>query len=316
MTDTPLPHPTTAEPEGGGSIFGPVHLTRAIIIATGIVFAVIFYHAARWLPWPSEPGFRGSLAQPPVALGGFFVAIILLVVCTFAGTFVAGKRWFLAGLMTATAGLGTWSVRGGTMAAVLFNAQNSGANQTVFLQMLGELIVFFGVIAALWNLIWNADRGTKAIAADVTTSAKDESRSTGAALLAQSAIMLIVMLILTVTPMKKQVLTSVFLAGVISTGISETFFADRRAGRWYWIAPLLVGVIGYIAGYFSPAGLDTGDLQGALAPLTRVLPLDYASMGCAGVLFGYWWMEPEVAHATPGENEVAAQSSKTGDGAA
>ncbi|HET6246888.1 MAG TPA: hypothetical protein VFE47_04240 [Tepidisphaeraceae bacterium] len=332
MTQAPTPNSSTNP--GDRSIFGPVHLTRAIIIITAILCAVLFYYAARWVGWPSEPGFGGSMAQSK-ALLSFIVAIVLLIVCTLGGTVIAGRRWFLAGLMAATAGLSTWSVRGGTMIPVLFNAQDSGANHAVFLKMIGELVVFFGVIGGLWNLIWKAGNPLEAGSLNATSKGSsravrvgnaakvlsifsplghalqdqarlaasqppsEEGKSTGAALLAQIAIMLILTVFFVATPLKKQVLTSVFVAGVISTAIAEYFFADRKAGRWYWIAPLVVGVIGYAAGYINPAGLGVGAIQGAFGPLTRVLPLDYASMGCAGVLFGYWWMEPDGSDEPP-----------------
>jgi hypothetical protein len=348
MTDAPLPNSAASSNPGDASIFGPVHLTRVMILIVAVIFAFVFKYAALWLQWPREFGAGGSLAQPPMALGAFVAVLGLLIVCTMLGTFLLGRRWFLAGLMTATAGLTMWSIRGGTITAVLFNADNSGAGGRVFLQMIGELIVFFGVIGGLWTLVWNVtgksiadfqitpEASAKQAAtvgkikrfamfgvtpllvpttADVTNPSPrtEEGRSAGTALLVQIALMVVLMLILAVTPLKKQVLTSVFLAGLISTAVAEYFFADWSTGRWYWLAPLIVGALGYLAAYFNPAGMETGDLQGMFAPLARALPLDYASMGCAGVLFGYWWMEPDAddaANSSDGENSAPASTSR------
>jgi hypothetical protein len=333
MTDTTLSDSSGAAPDDA-SIFGPVQITRAMIAVVTILFAMAFYYAAGWIGWPSELKFRGSLAQPPMALGAFVTAIVLLIVLTIIGTLLLGRRWFLAGLMAAVAGMTTWSVRGGTMTQVLFNAENTGVGQAVYLQMLGELIVLFAVIGGIWNVIWQrsgqslttgntAGRLSVRGAAEgvaffyfagwlgraywknnrrdqtITTADDDEGRSTLIALVVQLAIMAVLLLLFVVMPMKKQVLTSVFLASLISTAVAEYFFADRKAGRWYWLAPLIVGAFGYIWGYFSPMGIEVGDLDGTFAALTRILPLDYASMGCAGVLCGYWWMEPD---AEPGDD--------------
>ncbi len=115
--------------------------------------------------------------------------------------------------------------------------------------------------------------------------------------------MTVFLLIFIATPQKKQVLAGVFVSALLSASIAENFFADRGAGRWYWAGPLIAGALGYILNSFSPAGLETGDPQGYFAPLARVLPLDYASMGCAGTLLGYWWMSPgedESAEPMPG----------------
>jgi hypothetical protein len=317
-----------------------MHLTRAMICMVAVVFAIVFKYVGQWLHWPSEYGFGGSLTQPPMRLGAFVVCLILLIFCTAVGTMILGRRWYLAGLMTATAGLAMWSVRGGTMTAVLFNADNSGAGGRVFLSLFGELVVFFGVIGGLWNLVWvnysqlfseprdsktsrvSAPRPLERIAAIymfggigsvvwqqnrqkiLKTATEHDARSSVLALLVQIVIMAILLLLLAVTPLKKQALTSVFLAGMVATAVAEYFFADRCTGRWYWLAPLIVGSFGYIAAFINPTGIETAELQGIFAPLARLLPLDYASMGCAGVLFGYWWMEPEEEERAAGDGET------------
>ena len=287
MTDAPLPASSTnADPDL--SIFGPRKMTQALLLVLTVLSCAIFSYGASFVHWPNERGVQGSLAQPPSSLFAFLMAIILLAICSMLGTWVLHRRWSMAGLMTATAGLAVWSVRGGTMSYVLFRADDSGSGARVFFQMLGELIVFFGAIAAIWNLIWTRHEQPR-----LGEDPKEPGRSAFVAVLAQAILMAIFVLILVVTPQKKQVMAGVFLAGVFSTAIAEQFFADRTAGRWYWIGPLAAGAFGYIVNSFAVAGMETGDLTGSLAPLARVLPLDYASMGCAGALLGYWWMTPD-----------------------
>lgn len=281
------------------SIFGPRRITQTLVILTVIVFCFAFHFGARLIGWPREPRFEGSLAQGPVAIGGFFAALVLLIACSAIGTLLLGRRWYLAGLMTATAGLSIWSVRGGVMTFVLMRADSSGSGNFVFIEMLLELIVFFGIIAGIWNYIWANHRPRELF----EQKDREEGRSAGAALVAQGALMTVFVLILAATAQKKQVLTAVFLAGMFSTAIAEQFFADRNAGRWYWIGPLAAGAFGYIAGFMSPAGLETGDLTGAFGPLAHVLPLDYASLGCAGSLLGYWWMMGEDEEEEPAEEK-------------
>ncbi|HWE03329.1 MAG TPA: hypothetical protein VG326_13045 [Tepidisphaeraceae bacterium] len=286
MSDAPL----SASPVNDAdlSIFGPRKMTQALLIVLIIFSCVVFSYGARFVHWPSEPGVQGSLAQPPSSLGAFLVAIVLLAVCATVGTVALHRRWSMAGLMTATAGLAVWSVRGGTMTYVLFRADDSGAGARVFFELLGELIVFFGAIGAIWNLIWKRHEEPR-LGEDPT----EPGRSALLAIVAQAVLMAIFVLILVVTPQKKQVMAGVFLAGLFSTAVAEQFFADRTAGRWYWIGPLAAGAFGYIVNSFSVAGMETGDLNGSFAPLARVLPLDYASLGCAGALLGYWWMTPD-----------------------
>ena len=59
-------------------------------------------------------------------------------------------------------------------------------------------------------------------------------------------------------------------------------------GKWYWVGPILVGLIGYIGCYMNPHGWELGQPTGTFAPLARPLPICYASFGMAGALFGYW----------------------------
>ena len=66
--------------------------------------------------------------------------------------------------------------------------------------------------------------------------------------------------------------------------------------RWYWIAPLLVGVAGYFLAWHQAAGMEIGHLSGTFAPLSRALPLDLAGMGCAGALAGHWFNSSEMDH--------------------
>ncbi|HZK82509.1 MAG TPA: hypothetical protein VFC46_15610 [Humisphaera sp.] len=287
MINAPLPaSPTNADADH--SIFDPRKITQALLLVLTVLSCTIFSYGARFVHWPNERGVQGSLAQPPSSLMAFLMAVFLLAICSLIGTWVLHRRWSMAGLMTATAGLAVWSVRGGTMTYVLFRADDSGSGAHLFFQMLGELIVFFCAIAAIWNLIWKRHEEPR-----LGDDPKEPGRSAFLAIIAQAILMTVFVLILVATPQKKQVMAGVFLAGLFSTAIAEQFFADRTAGRWYWIGPLAAGVFGYIANSFSSAGMETGDLTGSLAPLARALPLDYASMGCAGALLGYWWMTPE-----------------------
>jgi hypothetical protein len=278
------------------SIFGPRRVTQAMVILTAVVSCLIFNAVAKAMHVPSEPKFRGVLLQPPgPQAGALVVGLLLLVACTGLGTLVLRRRWFLAGLMTAVAGLANWSVRGGPAEYVFFRADTFGQGKWVFIQMLGELTILFAVIGGLWNWLW-ARQQHLLLAMPEEKEKGTERGSVLTAILAQAAIMAVLLLLLSATSQKKQVLTSVFIAGLVATAIAESWFADVRAARWYWAAPLVVGVLGYAAGYFMPAGIEFGSVdpeRNIFAPLTRVLPLDYASLGCAGVLLGYWAASPE-----------------------
>src|SRR5262245_65668565 len=47
---------------------------------------------------------------------------------------------------------------------------------------------------------------------------------------------------------------------------------------WFWLGPLVVGVLGYVLQYFAPTDWMIGDARGFFAPLARPMPLDYAGL--------------------------------------
>lgn len=313
MTQASQPAPGLSADPAYASIFKPRHLTQALVILMGAASCAAFWYLAKAVNWPPEPHFRGSLAQAPVLGGAWVAGLALLVACTFVGTLLLGRRWYLAGLMCATAGLAVWSIRGGTMEYVLFRADATGSRQGIFLRLLGELIVFFGVIAAMWSFLWSR----RQLNPLDESEADEQGRSVGAALLAQAGLMGAFLLILVVTARKKQVLSAMFFASWAATGIAHLYFANRKASRWYWVGPFIVGLVGYLANYFSPGGaIEIGQVTGTFAPLGRVLPLDYASIGCAAAILGYWMAEPEPAPADAAQARPTPEAETSGNGQA
>jgi len=286
MTQAPLPQPVNADDV---SIFGPRRLTQ-LLVAIGIGLGVlIFWLIAKAVGFPAEPHFQGSLLQSPAAIGALLVGLVTLALCTVLGDFIAGRRWFLAGLFIATCALATWAIRGGTIQYVLLRASSAGSGRNIFLTLLLEHLILMAAVAGLWLWLWKKKPARPA------TDEEDESRSTGAALLAQiGATLLILLIMLAETSVKKQVMVSVFIAGMGGTALAEMFFATRDSARWYWIAPLVAGFVGYLLAYIQPAGMEIGYLNGFFSAWSRPLPLDYASLGCAGAILGYWTNTPTM----------------------
>jgi hypothetical protein len=270
------------------SIFGPRHLTQAIVLICIALGCLLFSKLARWVGFPTEH-FKASLLQSPMEVGALLAGIIALGICAAIGDLILGRRWFLAGLFVATASLATWSVRGGPTQYVLLRADSTNAGRGVFAALLVEHLILMAAVAGLWIWMW-AKHSATAIPAQIKDNSSDrDSRSTGSALLAQiGATLLILLILLGETAVKKQVLVSVFLAGMGGTAVSQAFFATSETARWYWLGPAVAGVVGYLAAFIQPSGLEIGHLNGFLIALARPLPLDYASLGTAGALLGYW----------------------------
>jgi hypothetical protein len=259
-------------------------LTQLLFICSGLVCFTIFWYAGQMLGIPAEPRHGGSLLRQPTigtTITGLVVAAVLLVGTTLlAGAFLR-TRWFLAGLAAATAGLSAWSMRGGPMHEVTQYASSAG----VFIWLAVELVILAGIVAGLWVLLWQEP---------LEPAGTIPKASVVGAIITQTLCMGVIVLILAQTDAKKQCVAAVFLGGLIASSLVESSFRAPAGGRWYWIAPLAVGLFGYLfAAFQNPGWADTPRiLQGALAPLARPLPLDYASAGMFGTLLGFWINSP------------------------
>ena len=277
-----------SDPDLDASIFEPRKLTQLLVLIAVGIACFLFWLVGRWLRIPFEPRFQPSLIQSPNGPIAFIAEIILIAVCWVIGDWIAGGRWRPAGLFAATVGLSVWSIRGGTMQYLLFHAQNIGTGRAVFPHLLAELVVLFVPIVVIWNWLF-ARSIPRQNPGDKKPDAKSEaSRSTATAIVAQIGVTILLLYILLVeTPAKKQVLVGMFIACLAGTAVAQSFFANSRSWRWYWIGPLIAGAAAYIVAAFIPDGIQIGHLSGGLAPLARAVPLDYASFGCAGALLGY-----------------------------
>jgi hypothetical protein len=259
-------------------------VTQAIFAFAATICFVIFWCAGQMLGIPAEPGHGGSLVSQPTvgrAMAGLAAAAVLLVGCTLFSHAFLRRRWFMASLAAATAGFSAWSMRGGPSGDILRYAPSVA----VFFRLALELIFLGATVGAVWTFLWREEPGGK-------PAAPGESV---AAVLQHTAIMGILLFLLVQTDAKKQCVISVFLAALISASIVRANWSRPEAGKWFWIAPILVGVIGYLLAAFQGGDWNSGmrELTGFAAPLARPLPLDYASVGMFGSLLGYWMNSPD-----------------------
>jgi hypothetical protein len=259
-------------------------LTQLLFICSGLVCFTIFWYAGQMLGIPAEPRHGGSLLRQPTvgaAIIALIVVLVLLAGCALLTGAFLRTRWFLAGLAAATAGLSAWSMRGGPMHEVTQYAPSA----TVFIWLAVESLILCGIVAGIWIALWQEP---------IEPEGSIPKASVVGAIITQTLCMGLIVLILAQTDAKKQCVAAVFLGGLIASSLVESSFRAPMGGRWYWIAPLAVGLFGYLfAAFQNPAWADTPRiLQGALAPLARPLPLDYASAGMFGTLLGYWINAP------------------------
>lgn len=292
-----------------GTIFTPYRITQFFVVIACVVCVLLCRWAGKSLGIPVERGFDGSVLQQPhwpLALVSIYV---LFAVCLVLGTLISGRWWFFGGLFSAAVGLSALSLMGGPMRYVLFDAQAAGASQHIFITLAIETVLLFIPVALAWNYFWK--RFQLALPApEGAKPARPEQIPLGVAIVAQIALTGAIILLLAATDAKKQVLMSAFLGGLIGAALTDYAAPHREAVRWYWIGPLAVALIGYLLAYLNSAPSTNGLPMGAFAALARPMPLDYASMGAAGALLGYWTAaidRPRVRFSMRGTNPASTR---------
>ena len=272
--------------------------------------ALLFWFAGRWFGIPQHPGFEMSLAVRPAPAAALLLTAVAVLAATALGTIVAGSVRFDAGLFAAAVGLAAFSTRGGTMRHITQSATGPG----VFLSLAMELLLLGVLLGLSWFGLWLLYRQGRLAGDALRDGLRDQPHSAADRLLAlatQVTATAALVLLLARTDEKKQVLASVCVASYLSTLLAYAV-SPARPSVWFWAGPIAVGVVGYLAAYAAwgsmpSVALRNGQLGGWLAPLARPLPLDYASLGTAGAILGYWtsrqWqrakeLETETSQAT------------------
>ncbi len=268
--------------------------TRALVLATGAACFALFWIVGSWLQIPQFRRFEASLLQQPGAARvlDLVVAALLLGACTLIGQLVAGRRWLYAGPFVAAFGLMAWSCRGGPSRYVYQHAATAGDGRSVFLLLALELTVLSLFVGGIWYFI--ASRG-RAMAERLRLPDASGSQADRTMLLPAigAQILMTALLVMFLTPVdaKKGVLAGVFIGSFLAASLTEYFFAKAELAAWYWVAPAITGIVGYLLNFLAnAAGAPdvTGHLTGTFASLARPLPLDYASAGMFAALLGFW----------------------------
>jgi hypothetical protein len=287
---------------------------RLLLLTAMAISCALFWLAGRTFGIPEHVGYEDSLALQSSAMLDMLVTGLTLLVCTALSTAIVGTVRFEAGLFAAAVGLTALSVRGGPMRYVLQEA----AAPRIFLALALELVVLYGFLGLAWLGLWRLHRAGRLLGDETHDGLKDREHPANDRLYAlgtQIGAMLLLMLFFARTDEKKQVLWAVFLSSYLATLLAYAM-SPVRPSAWYWCGPLVVGAFGYVAAYFKWRGMDdsvhwrAGIGEGFWAPLARPLPLDYASLGTAGALMGYW-MSRRWQSAREAEVAAMAQASRS-----
>jgi hypothetical protein len=247
---------------------------------------------------PSEPHFNGSLLLGGAPLAAIVVAVVAIIFSMLIGSLTA---WFVereAPLFCCCLGIAALGVRCGSVRPVMQYA----ASSSVFASMAVEAIILAAILIGGWiglrllldGFLFKKDGNSIFIAPnELADAALGQKVGT---LAVQMVVMAVVELIVIQTDAKAQAMAGVFIGAYLGS-LAAYMFTPLPQGIWYWTGPMGVAIAGHVLAYFSGANSSaTGDLHGWNAALARATPLDYAGMGTAGALLGYWsirrWLQP------------------------
>ncbi len=263
---------------------------RVIAIVGSILCILIFVGFGSLLDVPQMPRLEGSFLSGSAPVMSIFYLAISLAVCSGIGAVVGGMLEFDAGIFCVAIGLAAASVRAGSMRTVLDYA----ASPAVFLTLVIEtaLIVagIFGVRilqGLLFKTFWSEAHLTRRSTAEKSEVGSPEPSQIALGIFTQVVAMSLCGMLLLQSDEKAQVLIGLGLSGYVAALVSYQA-VPLRHGFWYWLGPVVVAAIGYIAAYLSPTGWMIGGISGFFGALSRPLPIDYASVGIAGTILGHW----------------------------
>ena len=264
---------------------------RLLLLAAATCSAALFWLGGWWFGIPHYPGFEASLALQPHPVAALLLAGVMLALSVTICTGIAGTVRFDAGLFTACIGMTALSIRGGPVRFVY----QSAFGRSAALAMAVELVVLYAFLGLAWFGLVLLYRRGKLLGDALRDGLEDQPHLPGERVSAagmQAAAMAVGMLLLARTDDQKQALAAVFVSSFLATLVAYAFNPVRPSVS-YWAGPLAVGVVGYVAAYLnwgrgSPSLWKAGLAAGFLAPFARPLPLDYATLGPAGAIVGYW----------------------------
>jgi len=252
----------------------------ALAVAAG-AGCLVFGVGSKEFKLPILPGFDGSVLAQPAPVVVLFLIAVMLAVAALVGTIIARAVHFEAGLFSAAIGMMVISLRCGTIQSVLFEADGS---QMVYLRLIFELAILGGFLYGIWYLLCRFDGSGRRAPGD------SNILNNLTATVSQTVVTAVFIMVLCQSEAKNQCLASVGLGSLFGSMVAYKY-SPTRPSIWYWIGPLLAGAIGYaLASLGQDANLEIGLPTGTFAALARPLPLDYASVGVAGAILGYWMM--------------------------
>lgn len=285
MTSNATAKPMETPEDAGTPLFskkqklGLLGLSVAAYVATLVLIQIVGFFA--------EPGFNASILRDPNSIVCMIIAVVWILllgsVLTLAGVRIRPD----AGLFATAVGLLALR-RDGGMARDTYLAHPAGST---FQLMAAELLILGLALGAVFFLTRRLVAKKILIDDADLDGIRPDREPLGQRFLAIAthALVMTVLLLLTLRSDERMQVTGMVAVAALLASMSTVRFIPATPSVFFWAGPIVVGVFGYlISSALGTANLAIGDVSGYFGALGRAMPLDYASAGVAGAIYGYW----------------------------
>lgn len=297
--------------ETTGRTFSRWH--KLLLLAATLMSAGIAYAAISTLGAIPIRGYSPSLLQHG-SPGRTIVALVATIAAgLLASTLIAGRVRPDAGIFCVAVSLLVFRFYGRSTRYTLLEADGARG----LLLMAGELALLGGLLIAAYAVIH------RLIA---TGTLPDETSTDGCRLepekldqrllctLTVAVVMTVGMMILCQSSDSGQAVWAVLLSALGASWCAFRFIPVAPA-VWYWSGPLLCGVVGYLYTFqFGGQTANIGLPRALLGAVSRPSPLDFASVGVAGAMLGYWIGRRQKHHRDDQSEATAAAGTNRSTG--
>ena len=259
-------------------------LLVAICVITYFATSFVFGTAS---PLFRTPGFGGSLfvdASPIISLTATFVWVsIVFGIAALAGRSVRPD----VGLFAVAVAFFAIRRTGGVTRDVYLAHPTPAALQALAFELIALGLMFGALFFATRQLVRRGILFDDA-ALDGVRPKPEPLGQSFVATFAHFIVFCVIVLTVLRSDERMQVTAILAIASLLAS-ICAVRLVPATPSAFFWLAPIVAGVIGYcVTSWVGTGTLLIGEPGAYCAGLARGLPLDFASAGVGGAIYGYW----------------------------
>lgn len=280
---------------------GGRRLIRRIRFIAGMgVAAAVFWFFGPWAAKPIDPRGPITLLMVDQGVVGMAELLGLGVIVSGLAVAISGAGCAERGPLAVAVGLATLAMRGSQMdSLILYRLTSLRPGQVVtnvfpVWGLIAETwlwlaLIAVGFVVGRWVDSWFAQEGAPAAVRNMLRQPTDFRHAIGT--IAMSA--LVAWFVVTYTvgssqhPLQKgQIYFAIAVAFMLASLVSHWFF-QRTSRVWLLLSVAIVATTAYVFGAPDVSALSAAAKNGSylpLTPVTRPLPIEYASLGAVGAL--------------------------------